>query len=85
MPKRRHVRGKQSAIVPSLGTRGGGAGAAARRPPPGPRSDAIVMEIKALSPHAVELDVDSFSLGFHISSATCFVGKFSLELRCEIN
>lgn len=43
------------------------------------------MEIKALSPHAVELDVDSFSLGFHISSATCFVGKFSLELRCEIN
>lgn len=45
VPKRRHVRGKQSAIVPSLGTRGGGAGAAARRPPPGPRSDAIVMEI----------------------------------------
>lgn len=84
VPKRRHVRGKQRAIVRSLGTRGGGAGAAARRPPPGPRSDAIVMEI-GLSPHAVELDVDSFSLEFHISSVTCFVGKFSPELRCEIN
>lgn len=64
----------------------------ARGPPPaapprgpGPRSAAIVMEI-GLSPHAVELDVDSFSFwGFHISSVTCFVGKFSPELRCEIN
>lgn len=74
VPKRRHVRGKQSAIVPSLGTRGGGAGAAARRPPPGPRSDAIVMEI-GLSPHAVELDVDSFSLEFSHLLAHLFCGK----------
>lgn len=77
VPKRRHVRGKQSAIVRSLGTRGGGAEGARGPPPAAPRpgrSDAIVMEIAF--PHAVELDVDSFSLGLHVSPATCLWENF---------